>query len=112
MSFTKGCYTGQELVARLDSRGNKVPRRLRGVVVAWSLLADIGEWPAGGAQLASGEKVVGELTSVASSPGLEALVAMAYVRREVSPPAELTLRWEAGSVPAQVRELPLIPGEP
>ena len=33
VSFTKGCYTGQELVARLDARGNKVARRLRGIVV-------------------------------------------------------------------------------
>jgi folate-binding protein YgfZ len=32
VSFTKGCYTGQELVARLDSRGNNVPRRLVGIV--------------------------------------------------------------------------------
>ena len=32
VSFTKGCYTGQELVARLDARGNNVPRRLVGVV--------------------------------------------------------------------------------
>jgi folate-binding protein YgfZ len=111
-SFTKGCYTGQELVARLDSRGNKVPRRLRGVLVAWNLLADLDEWPEAGAELVSGEKVVGELTSVASSPGLEALVALAYVRREVTPPAELSLRWEAGSVPAQVRELPLVAGAP
>ncbi len=29
MSFTKGCYTGQELVARLDSRGSNVPRRIQ-----------------------------------------------------------------------------------
>ncbi len=29
VSFTKGCYTGQELVARIDSRGGNVPRRLR-----------------------------------------------------------------------------------
>ena len=32
VSFTKGCYTGQELVARIDSRGGNVPRRLVGVV--------------------------------------------------------------------------------
>ena len=32
VSFTKGCYTGQELIARLDSRGNNVPRRLVGVI--------------------------------------------------------------------------------
>ena len=29
VSFTKGCYTGQELVARVDSRGDNTPRRLR-----------------------------------------------------------------------------------
>ena len=33
VSFTKGCYTGQELVARLDSRGNRVARHLRGLVM-------------------------------------------------------------------------------
>ena len=33
VSFTKGCFTGQELVARLDARGSKVARRLCGVVV-------------------------------------------------------------------------------
>ena len=33
VSFTKGCYTGQELVARIDSRGGNVPRRLRGLVL-------------------------------------------------------------------------------
>lgn len=33
VNFDKGCYTGQELVARIDSRGGNVPRRLRGVVV-------------------------------------------------------------------------------
>ena len=32
VSFTKGCYTGQELVARIDARGSNVPRRLVGVV--------------------------------------------------------------------------------
>ena len=32
VSFTKGCYTGQELVARLDSRGSNVARRLVGLV--------------------------------------------------------------------------------
>lgn len=32
VSFTKGCYTGQELVARIDSRGGNVPRQLRAIV--------------------------------------------------------------------------------
>ena len=34
VSFTKGCYTGQELVARVDSRGSNTPRHLRGLVVS------------------------------------------------------------------------------
>ncbi len=34
VSFTKGCYTGQELVARIDSRGSNVARRLVGVIAA------------------------------------------------------------------------------
>ena len=34
VDFTKGCFTGQELVARIDSRGGNVPRRVRGVLVA------------------------------------------------------------------------------
>lgn len=113
VSFTKGCYTGQELVARIDARGNRVPRRLRGVVVRRRAQGSAGPLPPDaplppvGSELTDGERVVGALTSVAVSPGLGAIVALAYVRREVEPPAELTLRWEARSVPAQVRELPL-----
>jgi folate-binding protein YgfZ len=34
VSFTKGCFTGQELVARIDSRGGHVPRHLRGLVIS------------------------------------------------------------------------------
>ena len=34
VSFTKGCYTGQELVARIDSRGSNVPRHLRALVLS------------------------------------------------------------------------------
>lgn len=110
VSFTKGCYTGQELVARLDSRGSRVPRRLRGVVVPFGLLEGLEPalLPPVGAELVSGGKVVGALTTVASSPGLEAVVALAYVRREVEPPAELTLRWGEASLAAAVRDLPLM----
>lgn len=107
VSFTKGCYTGQELVARIDARGNRVPRRLRGVVVSHESLGSA-PMPERGAELMSGDRVVGELTSVAESPGLGAVVALAYVRREVELPAGLSLRWGAASVLAEVRELPLV----
>ena len=99
VSFTKGCYTGQELVARIDSRGGNVPRRLRGVI-----LGDGASPPVGAAVTADG-KEVGRLTSVAFSPRLGGSVALAYVRRAVEPPAEVMV----DSSPARVEALPLVP---
>jgi aminomethyltransferase len=103
VSFTKGCYTGQELVARIDSRGGNVPRRLRGVVVGG------GVDPPAGARLLSGEKDVGRLTSVAQSPTRPAALALAYVGRAVTPPADVTVAWDDESAPARVEALPLVP---
>jgi folate-binding protein YgfZ len=102
VSFTKGCYTGQELVARIDSRGGNVPRRLRGVI-----LGDGASAPVGATVQADG-KEVGRLTSVAFSPGLGATVGLAYVRRAVEPKAEVVVEWEGGSSPARVEALPLV----
>jgi len=104
VSFTKGCYTGQELVARIDSRGGKVPRRLRGVGVGERVAPPVGAVLIG----PEGAKELGRLTSVVDSPALAAPAALAYVRREVVPPAEVVVRWEGGEVPARVEELPLV----
>lgn len=87
VSFTKGCYTGQELVARVDSRGNNTPRRLRLVRV------DNGV-PEAGSELLVDDKVVGKLTSVAASDG--GAVALAYVQRAVAPPAAAVVVDQAG----------------
>ncbi len=115
VSFTKGCFPGQELVARIDARGANVPRRLRGVVVA---AEEVVRLPA---ELRLDGRTVGELTSVAWSPRLAASVGLASVRREVVPPAMLTLvplepgapspdaSW-SGGYPAEVRELPITGG--
>jgi folate-binding protein YgfZ len=102
VSFTKGCYTGQELVARIDSRGGNVPRRLRGVVVATNVIPPVG------ATVRVGDSDVGSLTSVGESLDRRAPVALAYVRREVDPPAEAEVRWEGGSAPARIEALPLV----
>src|SRR5690606_12000516 len=59
VSFTKGCYTGQELVARIDSRGGNVPRQVRGLVVR----DDAGVAP--GAAVVVGGDEVGAVTSAA-----------------------------------------------
>lgn len=101
VSFTKGCFTGQELVARIDSRGGNVPRHLRGVVVAGDRVPPVG------AAVVVEDKEVGSLTSVTQSPGRGAPVALAYVRRDVVPPADGEVRWEGGRVSARVETLPL-----
>jgi folate-binding protein YgfZ len=103
VSFTKGCFTGQELVARIESRGGNVPRHLRGIVVGTNVVP-----PVGAAVEADG-KEVGTLTSVGESLERRAPVALAYIRRAVEPPADVTLRWDGGSAPARVEELPLVP---
>jgi folate-binding protein YgfZ len=102
VSFTKGCYLGQELVARIDSRGH-VNRNLRGLVITTNVLPPVG------AEAIAGGKPVGILTSVAESLDLRAPVALALIRREVAPGDEVTIRWEGGETTATVRELPLIP---
>ncbi len=79
VSFTKGCFIGQELVCRIDSRGH-VNRFLRHVVPA-----DSGVMLPVGAEIIVGEKAVGSITS--SAPG----VALGFVRREIDPPASATV---------------------
>jgi len=106
VSFTKGCFTGQELVARIDSRGGRVPRLLRGVVT------DTGAIPPEGATVEVDGAAAGTLTSVAPSPGGGA-VALAYVKRDVAPPAAAAIRWdggerEGGDARARLEGLPLV----
>jgi tRNA-modifying protein YgfZ len=101
VSFTKGCFTGQELVARLDARGSNVARRLRGLVIPGDRRAQPLE---PGTEVRAAGKPVGGVTSIAWSPGLEATVALAYVHRSV----EVGQAVETGGLSAQVRELPLV----
>lgn len=100
VSFAKGCYTGQELVARIDSRGGNVPRPLRGLRLD-------GAPPPPGAevQLADGTSV-GILTSSARSAALGP-VGLAIVGRATVPGTTVQVVGELGSCPATVHELPL-----
>jgi len=100
VSFSKGCYTGQELVARIDARGNRVPRRLVGIVVE----ADDVE-PAD--LLMRDGKEVGAVTSSAFSPRINGVVALGYLRREVEVPGEVELVHDGRAVSAEVLALPL-----
>jgi folate-binding protein YgfZ len=93
VSFTKGCFTGQELVARLDARGSKVARSLRAVTMA---AGPEGDAPPVGADVltADGSHPVGHLSSVAWSPGRGSVVALATLHRRVSPPEPVLVRWQ------------------
>ncbi len=100
VSFTKGCYLGQELVARIDTRG-RVNRHLRGVAIAENVLPPLGS------QVVAGETTVGTITSLGESLELRAPVALGLLRREVEPGAEVEIRWDKGAAMATVHELPL-----
>lgn len=99
VDFTKGCYLGQELVARIESRGH-VNRHLRG------LLCATGDTPPPGATLSVEGRRVGTITSAARSPGLGAPVGLGLVRREVGPGTAVAVGWGEGATTATVRELP------
>ena len=94
LSFTKGCYIGQEIVERVRSRG-LVHRLLAGVEI------DSSEVPEPDARLFHGEENVGKMTSAAFSPALGKVVGMAYIRRELADPgAVLTVDGHAAVVRA------------
>jgi tRNA-modifying protein YgfZ len=114
VSFTKGCYTGQELVARLDARGNNVPRRLVGVVgpdrLAFGMTLHAGETEGEREPDVLTDKVVGTVTSAAWSPELGAWVALAYLHRTIEAPGPIRVRsgdGVGGSQAARVELLPL-----
>lgn len=99
VSFTKGCFTGQELVARIDSRGGNVPRQVRGVDVP------AGELPPAGAAVLVGGAEAGHLTSVAPRPG-GGSVALAVLARRVVPPVPALVQVGGAPVEATVVDLP------
>ncbi len=61
-----------------------------------------------GASATVGEKTVGALTSVAARPG-GGVVALAYLGRDVTPPAPVTVTWDDGRADGQAESLPVAP---
>jgi folate-binding protein YgfZ len=97
ISYTKGCYIGQETVARVHFRGhvNRTIRRLRFVTRPA---------PLKGAELVDETgKVIGDIRSVALSPRYGG-VALGMVRREVQPGTTLQARWSGGECSVQVEQ--------
>ena len=97
ISYVKGCYTGQEIVERVRSRGqvNRVRAGLRFAAAAP---------PAPGTPLLAGGQEAGFVTRAAFSPAAGAVIGMGYLRREHSTPGN---QLECAGQPAQVIALPL-----
>jgi tRNA-modifying protein YgfZ len=103
ISFTKGCYTGQEVIVRIAHRGH-VNRHLRGLL--------LGDAPAPPAKSkifdpATG-KNVGWITSTVISPLVRETIALAYVRREIPPGSTVSVGSGEGAE-ARVVDLPFSP---
>jgi folate-binding protein YgfZ len=100
VSFTKGCFTGQELVARIDSRGGNAPRPVRGLRI---------EGPANpGDEVVAAGKTVGAVTSAASTNEAEdeddnVTVALAPLSRTIAAGTDV----QVGGHPARVVPLPM-----
>lgn len=101
ISYTKGCYLGQETVARLKTYGH-VNRHLV------ALLLPAGSPVGPGAAVRAGEAVVGTVTSAAESERRGKRVALAFVKREhEAPGTRLDVEAAGGAVPAVVAAVPL-----
>ena len=102
VSFTKGCYIGQEVVIRVEHQGH-VNRKLCGLLVSGEVV------PTRGATILSGDRKVGTVSSAVRSPALNRVIALGTVRREVWDPAT-KLRIASGDqlLEAEVAPLPFI----
>lgn len=98
INYEKGCYTGQEIVERVRSRGH-VNRRLT------ELQFSAAEAPRPGTKLISGGNEIGNVTSAAFSPRLGRPIGLGYLRHEHS---AIGTRIDASGIPAEVIEPPLL----
>jgi folate-binding protein YgfZ len=103
VSFTKGCYIGQEIIARIKYRGH-VAKKLTGLVLNGK------ETVAPGAKIKTvDDKEIGRITSCTFSPRLDHTIALAYLRYEHLAEGTNVLVGE-DDLPGVVAELPLVRG--
>lgn len=105
VSFTKGCYVGQEIIVRIKHRGH-VAKKLTGVIV---------EQPAPlekGAKILSDDgKEIGRVTSSTFSPQLDRAIALGYVKYDyLVPHTGVKVVADDGEIAAKVAELPFVHG--
>jgi folate-binding protein YgfZ len=102
VSFTKGCYLGQEIVERVRSRGH-VNRKLRGLLIDDAFPARHGD------AIRAGEKQIGTITSSVYSPSLSRPIALGYVHRDHwESGSHLTINHDGTLLSAEVTELPFV----
>ncbi len=102
VSFTKGCYVGQEVVTRIEHQGH-LNKKLCG------LLLDGAAIPARGAPIHLRNRTVGRVTSAAPSPALDRVIALGFLRRECwEPGTQLRIATEPEPVGAESAPLPFL----
>ena len=102
ISYSKGCYIGQEIIARIRTYG-QVAKSLRGLLLPDHLQT----LPKKGDKLFLGDKEVGFVTSALASPAFGKNIALGYVRRESNQPGtELRLHSGNQDYPAKIVPLP------
>jgi folate-binding protein YgfZ len=99
VSLSKGCYTGQEIVARMESRGSASHR-----LVGLHFDAQEGEPPLRGAPVLAGQEVIGSVTSACRS-AVAGTIALAYLRRAHAEPGGAV---EVSGKRARIAALPFV----
>ena len=104
VDFEKGCFVGQEVVSRVENRG-QATKQLVGLTTSVV--------PESGATVFSGDQTVGEITRACKSPTLETPAALALLDRDVATEitdADLTVRIDGEDVAAEGQRLPFVEG--
>ncbi|MDQ5844675.1 MAG: aminomethyltransferase family protein [Acidobacteriota bacterium] len=105
VSFTKGCYVGQEIIARIKYRGH-VAKKLVGLTTDEAV-----KLQAGSSIKSIDEKDIGRITSAIYSPRLDRTIALAYVKYDyLTPGTAVKVVGSDVEVAAQVTELPFVRG--
>jgi folate-binding protein YgfZ len=104
ISFTKGCYVGQEIIIRVLHRGHgRVARRLMGLILRGA------DGAARGDRVRAADRDVGVVTSAVWSPALERPIALAYVHRDFAEPGTaVSVLHDGRTLDAAVAPLPFI----
>ena len=101
ISFTKGCYVGQEIIVRVTHRGGG---RLARKLVRWHADDSAPVVPLHDAPILANDRKIGRVTSAAFSPSMGKVVGLGYVHRGfVNPGTEITIVWNDARIQAAVK---------